>query len=158
MALINCPECKKKISETVDSCPHCGYKFSSGETKELKQKQNQNAIIGFIVLAVIIFVLIKLCSGGDRPESNIPWDQEDHSLDAWVYTKIYVENALKSPRTAKFPWDYSEFVTRNGTTYMINSYVDAENSFGAMIRTYYKATVKEVSEDNWTMISFEFIK
>lgn len=25
MALINCPECKKEISDRVKACPHCGY-------------------------------------------------------------------------------------------------------------------------------------
>ena len=34
MSLIKCPECKKTISSTVDSCPHCGYKLSNAE-KEL---------------------------------------------------------------------------------------------------------------------------
>ena len=27
MALIECPECKHSISDTCDSCPHCGYKL-----------------------------------------------------------------------------------------------------------------------------------
>lgn len=27
MALINCVECKKEISDSVKTCPHCGYKY-----------------------------------------------------------------------------------------------------------------------------------
>ena len=27
MALINCPECNKEISDKVKACPHCGYPF-----------------------------------------------------------------------------------------------------------------------------------
>ena len=27
MALINCPECGKEISDTVKTCPNCGYKL-----------------------------------------------------------------------------------------------------------------------------------
>ena len=27
MASINCPECKREISDTARSCPHCGYSF-----------------------------------------------------------------------------------------------------------------------------------
>jgi len=27
MALIYCPECRKEISDTSDSCPHCGFKI-----------------------------------------------------------------------------------------------------------------------------------
>ena len=31
MSLIKCPECKKTISSTVETCPHCGYKLSAAE-------------------------------------------------------------------------------------------------------------------------------
>ena len=27
MALMNCPECNKEISDTVRTCPNCGYKI-----------------------------------------------------------------------------------------------------------------------------------
>ena len=27
MALIECPECKKEISDSAASCPHCGYQL-----------------------------------------------------------------------------------------------------------------------------------
>ena len=27
MALINCPECGKQISNTVKNCPHCGFAY-----------------------------------------------------------------------------------------------------------------------------------
>lgn len=28
MALINCPECKNKVSDSAVSCPHCGFPIS----------------------------------------------------------------------------------------------------------------------------------
>ena len=27
MALIKCPECNKEVSDTAETCPHCGYRF-----------------------------------------------------------------------------------------------------------------------------------
>lgn len=27
MALIECPECKKEISDTAKTCPNCGYEL-----------------------------------------------------------------------------------------------------------------------------------
>ena len=156
MALFSCPECKKQISETGECCPHCGYRFSSGETTKLKGKEQKTKVIAFFVLIIIIIILFRLCSGGNNPEPKIPWDQKDNSAGAWVYTKMYVENNLKSPSSAKFPWAFTDYVHRNGTTYTISCYVDSQNSFGAMIRTYFDATVKEVSEDKWKIISFKF--
>lgn len=32
MALINCPECNKKISDKANSCPNCGYPMNSKST------------------------------------------------------------------------------------------------------------------------------
>ena len=31
MALINCPECNREISDKAEMCPHCGYKLSIQE-------------------------------------------------------------------------------------------------------------------------------
>lgn len=36
MALIQCPECGKEISDQAASCPHCGYPISS----KLENEQN----------------------------------------------------------------------------------------------------------------------
>ena len=37
MALIKCPECKKKISDQCENCPNCGYpikaKITANETE-----------------------------------------------------------------------------------------------------------------------------
>jgi uncharacterized membrane protein YvbJ len=38
MALINCPECKNKVSNTADSCPHCGAPISG--IKKRRQKSS----------------------------------------------------------------------------------------------------------------------
>lgn len=29
MPLMNCPECKKKVSSAADTCPHCGFPVAS---------------------------------------------------------------------------------------------------------------------------------
>jgi predicted amidophosphoribosyltransferase len=36
MALINCPECTKEISDKVKSCPNCGYPFDTDNKLEIK--------------------------------------------------------------------------------------------------------------------------
>jgi predicted RNA-binding Zn-ribbon protein involved in translation (DUF1610 family) len=27
MALIKCPECRHEVSDTAETCPHCGYRL-----------------------------------------------------------------------------------------------------------------------------------
>ena len=41
MALIKCPECKKKISDQCENCPNCGYPIKANITTvetELSEK------------------------------------------------------------------------------------------------------------------------
>ncbi len=44
MALHRCPECRKKISETAASCPHCGFSFHEADLEVYKQKLEQRRL------------------------------------------------------------------------------------------------------------------
>jgi predicted amidophosphoribosyltransferase len=35
MALINCPECKKEISDKAEACPNCGYPINNVKSDDL---------------------------------------------------------------------------------------------------------------------------
>lgn len=41
MALIKCPECKKKVSDQCEKCPHCGYPLKS--ISQIENSENQDA-------------------------------------------------------------------------------------------------------------------
>lgn len=64
----------------------------------------------------------------------------EFKLDAYVCAQLTVPDLLKSPSSAKFPHaDYKQVVSYEGNDkYTVESYVDAQNSFGAMIRTNYR--------------------
>lgn len=51
---------------------------------------------------------------------------------------------LNSPSTAKFPWVHTDAITQelNEGNYMVSSYLDAQNGFGAMIRQDYICKVR----------------
>lgn len=54
MALISCPECRREISDQVQSCPHCGYPLQSDPAPSPKRKSLVNKILLFAALAVIL--------------------------------------------------------------------------------------------------------
>ena len=79
-----------------------------------------------------------------------------HTLDKYTPTKQeayamscqFMKSMLKAPPTAKFPsfdpsvinatvWCTSLPTQNNHIRFMVRSYVDSQNSFGAQIRTYY---------------------
>lgn len=75
---------------------------------------------------------------------------------AYLTAKGLIESSLKAPSTAKFATygygdnpatvDYYE-----DGTYVVNIWVDAQNSFGAMLRNKYKVSLKIVGE-RWDLI------
>lgn len=78
-------------------------------------------------------------NGNSYSRSNS--SKSDDELAIKMYVKDVVKGKLKSPSTAKFP-SYSEWsVSKSDNTYTVSSYVDAENGFGAEIRTYFSVDV-----------------
>ena len=83
-----------------------------------------------------------------------PRSSSDDVHGAWAYIQIYVERQLKSPGSAKFPFGGSRHVTPlGGDRYRVNSYVDAQNAFGANVRTNFNGVIKKVS-GGWLVESF----
>lgn len=57
--------------------------------------------------------------------------------------KHFVTQRLKAPSTAKFPrYDETSVLITGACEYTIQSYVDAQNGFGAMIRNQYSAEIR----------------
>ena len=52
MAIIKCPECKKEISDTTDTCIHCGYKLK-------KQEFDYKELLKLGIPIVLVFILKK---------------------------------------------------------------------------------------------------
>jgi predicted amidophosphoribosyltransferase len=62
MALLDCPNCEKKISETTNACPHCGYKLPSDTPGEQVSNVFSKLVLVIgetAILAVYIFLHFK---------------------------------------------------------------------------------------------------
>lgn len=85
MALINCPECGKEISDKAMSCPYCGYPiiysknnycddevYEHEDTREMTAKQTNQKhqiIIGTIIIFLFLFTIVwKLRDISDKGE------------------------------------------------------------------------------------------
>jgi len=75
---------------------------------------------------------------------------------AFVYSKYFVEERLRSPSTADFP--FSEYTSSylGDCTHSVSSYVDAQNGFGAVVRQYYTAKMQyDRNKDEWYLLSLD---
>ena len=70
MSLINCPECKKEISDKAEACPQCGCPIKSDSRKinaQLKTIQlTSKKLKGNILFASILFWIhvLVICAPG----------------------------------------------------------------------------------------------
>lgn len=116
--------------------------------------------ITFIVIIIVVAVVFNACldSCGSKNKSS----PSDNVTGAWAYAQLFVERSLKAPSTAKFPFGgaHRDVKYLGNDEYEVNSYVDSQNSFGAMIRTKFKLIIKELKAENkWQLIgNIEFIE
>ena len=61
MALIKCPECKKKISDVAEKCPNCGKTITEadiGSAYEQNKKWEKRKKIAIIIISIIVVIAI----------------------------------------------------------------------------------------------------
>jgi len=169
MAMTKCKECGEAVSDQAESCPHCGVPLKAKKEGKGSKGGRRQFGCGSLILVLIIMGAIGSIldphggtggggSGSDNSRSSTTdWRQEDNSIMAYIMMEDFVKDRLKSPSTAEFPgvWDgRNEHISKAGAqTYKINSYVDAQNSFGASIRTRFTGTIKQISKDRWQLQS-----
>lgn len=104
-------------------------------TKEDKKLLIQNFLIAGVAL-VFLIACFKFVFG--ESDTN-----KDICRRCYYYSQQLVKDELKSPKSAKFPvYDesFADYDESKGIV-IISAYVDADNSFGANIRTKYVATI-----------------
>lgn len=100
---------------------------------------------------VMLFSVLFLGACG---ESSTDRDNDVHG--AWAYMQLFVENTLKNPKSAEFRYGGFRDVEALGEgRYRVDSYVDAENSFGGTIRTEFEGVIVR-TEDGWRLESLDF--
>lgn len=116
------------------------------------KKEESNILMHITIIAagaLLFFFVLKMFFGS---ESSSDIDYCNNEEMAYLASQQMIKSKLKSPSTAKFP-HYSEVsITSAGLcSFQINGYVDAQNSFGALVRDNY-ITVVTYDEKNQTHI------
>jgi hypothetical protein len=94
------------------------------------------------------------------------FDRKVREAMAYDVCKDFVKERLKAPRSAKFPNFYNDrdeiLVIENESIYTIKSTVDAENSFGASLRSRFRCQVRDengggdAEKVSWELIEVTF--
>lgn len=120
-------------------CRVCHHKFPidlAAESKTVDKKQKRSTLRGAIVLGVFILAIMVMFA------SALSKVKPDPKITAIVCAEQIVTQRLKSPSTAEFPSaSHYTFIGIGENKYRLGSYVDAENSFGAKLRTQFTCDV-----------------
>lgn len=123
MALKPCIECGTQISTQAKTCPRCGAKNS-----------RINKFFAYIIIIGVVITVIASIFSSVNDNDKINNTSVDE-YDALVTAHSFVEDKLKAPATAEFPTIKNTVIKKTENIWELSSYVDAQNSFGATIRT-----------------------
>jgi len=162
-----CSQCGRALNEFSAFCHACGAKVSNINKRDdenntnipveqgIKTNSDENhgkvspgLVTAFKTVLWIILIMIVLSfvlsdtnttqtSTGANSQSLEPAVDD---LDVFIEAKEFVRRGLKAPATAEFPALCGDCVSKNENVYTVTSFVDSQNSFGAMLRS------------NWTVI------
>lgn len=100
--------------------------------------ENKNKII--ICVALFVVFIIVISSGLFKTSRHAP--KTISQDEAYVASQALVKKQLKSPASAKFPpISQATIMKVKDSVYWVSAYVDAQNSFGALIRQEYSGTI-----------------
>jgi|TARA_X000001388_G_scaffold3203_7_gene2359 hypothetical protein len=102
--------------------------------------------------------LLAACGESMTPEQRAQASCES-GTEAILVSRDFVEDRLRAPSTADFPSTNSEGVRSRylgNCTHEVWAYVDAQNAFGAQIRTKYYAKLKNPDgAGTWYVVELE---
>jgi hypothetical protein len=130
--------------------------------QEKPLKPHEKAML-ILVFGVGVPFLIWSWTSGPDPLFNLSQDQSkaerqrdsDQEIEARAFAEHLVRQSLKAPSTAEFgPYSSVKVVPMGGDSWTVSGYVDAQNGFGAQIRSQWSVLLQKEG-DRWRELSVD---
>lgn len=109
-------------------------------TSAPKKVDNKAFFLGASVICIVLICCVVIFA-------NLGVKTKDYKSMAFVMCQLYVQNRLKAPSTAEFATSSNSNIQDLGNnTFEILSHVDAQNSFGAVLRTNYYCKIQYIGD------------
>jgi len=145
-----CRSCGHEVSTEALSCPHCGAPKPTAAAKEKERAGKQTLAIGCLGLLVVLVIFAVV--GSEGPSASAGAARTPDKITVYTMGQTFVERSLRAPQSARHPWGSDSYLVDQlaPNRWRVRSYVDAQNAFGASIRTCYDVTMT-MSGGSWTL-------
>ncbi len=163
MALIKCPECKKKISDQCDNCPQCGYPIKdNSQNEKLETKKNIVTeattktpfykkvwvwIVAGVVLVTFVFGTILLLNRDTKPKL----DKDGNPMFVELTNEVYTNAKDYLGYHINIKGQVFQVMSDNGNVKGIQIWIDP-NTCEQNMMIYYNTDV-EVKQGDYIMCS-----
>lgn len=133
------------------------------KTLDKKAKIISFSLIVIMVAGLIASISYNVSTSNNNASSSktITSNQgNETNRSAFDMATYCVRQKLKSPSTADFPAYSDDYISHSDDEYTVSAYVDAQNSFGATVRTYFivRMTRSGYNWYDWTNVTVDFIE
>ncbi len=154
MAMITCPECRKKISEAADSCPKCGYKLTPEKVAEIKKKELRSLGIGCLIIIVVAIIIaiashFGAFSSSKTTKSSVPKSKEEtrrerieKSFSVWDGSHRRLTKVIKESMNDPKSYEHVKTVYWDkGDHLLVNTTFRGKNALGGVVVNWVEAKV-----------------
>lgn len=146
MALIQCPECGRQVSDKAHSCPGCGTDLQSYDSNTKKNKPNLKVSKwGFLVAGLVLGLVVGTVIGltlpiGEKREAAVK--SGDTNTNSSVPKELNQETGEKAGEESKAPVEVKEV--------SVGDSMEIHHEFGN-----YTLTIERVRKSDWLQRSDE---
>ena len=128
MALINCPECKNKISDKAESCPKCGYEINKNRNNNLGIKKNNSNYVMIVIVIILVIGAIYLFDNTNKNKGNTPNTTSPTTTSAVNLNGYSVYNDKYLGVSYQLPNNYKVYYGNDNLVYL-GTNVDNQGAF-----------------------------
>ena len=157
---VSCKKCQCEITEKGAKryngyCRNCykGKEYISNDIKKRKNIEIIGYVFGILILMIIITSIFVIYMSNEKMEKiHLNGLTDEEKGYAIAVAKEEVRNNLKSPSSSDFPSSSDEYtITKDGDIYTVNSYVEADNSFGTKLKINYIVQFTMTGEETYVV-------
>ena len=93
MALINCPECGRQVSDTASRCPGCGYTIAKNNNfldKIIDYFLNKQVVFGVCFVAIICLIIFFKWDKASENRGATDYDSNIYSFESTVNASSFL--------------------------------------------------------------------